>query len=252
MSTQKENIKVAIVTGASSGLGKAIALKLNQNGWSLIVHGRNARRLDSVVNEMSSPDQVVAIAGEVNDKQQRQQIVETALEKFGRIDALVNNAGVFSPKPFLEVTEADLDVYLSTNLKGTFFLSQAVLPTMLSQKDGSILNLGSVLVEHALGGVPTTAPITIKGGIHSFTRQLAAEYGKDNIRVNTLAPGIIRSPMHQANGVEDDSMAGLHLLNRIGEANEIASIALEILENKFINGTTINVDGGHVAGHNLA
>ena len=115
---------------------------------------------------------------------------------------------------------------------------------------GSVINVGTVLVDHAIGGVPATAPISSKGAIHALTGQLAAEFGPRNIRFNTIAPGIIRSPMHARNGIEDtDSLGGLHLLARVGEPSEIANAALMLAESDFITGTVINVDGGHVAGH---
>ncbi len=246
-----ETERVAIVTGASSGLGSAIALKLNKAGWSLAIHGRDHARLQNVKEQMAASSNVLAITGDLSVQSDRRSLVTEAIRQFGRIDALVNNAGVFSPKPFMEVTESDLDKYMDTNLKSTYFLTQAVLPVMIEQQGGSILNLGSVMVDHALGGVPASAPMSSKGAIHAFSRQIAAEFGKYNIRANTLAPGIIRSPMHKANGFEDDSMAGLHLLNRIGEPEEVAKMVTQIIENGFVSGTTINLDGGHVAGHHI-
>ncbi len=163
---------------------------------------------------------------------------------------LINNAGVFAPKPFLEVEETDLDHFWNVNLKGTYFTSQAVIPQMKRQQNGSIINIGTVLVDHALDGFPATAPITSKGAIHSLTRQLAAEFGKENITVNTIAPGIIRSPLQDKIGVQDaDSLAGLHLLNRIGETHEIAEAAYYIASASFVTGETINVAGGHTIGH---
>ena len=121
---------------------------------------------------------------------------------------------------------------------------------MIKQQNGAIINIGTVLVEHAIDGFPATAPLTSKGAIHSLTRQLAAEFGKKNIKVNTIAPGIIRSPLQGKIGIEKpDSLAGLHLLNRIGEANEIAEAAYYLATSNFITGETINVAGGHTIGH---
>ena len=162
----------------------------------------------------------------------------------------MNNAGVFEPRPFLEVDENHLDRFLNVNLKGTFFLTQAAIPHFKENGGGSVINIGTVLVDHAIAGVPTTAPIVSKGAIHALTGQLAAEFGKENIRVNTIAPGIIRTPIHARNGIEDaDSLAGLHLLDRIGEPEEIANAALLLAESEFVTGTIFKVDGGHVAGH---
>ena len=156
--------------------------------------------------------------------------------------------GIYENKPFLEVTEEYLDKFLTTNLKGTFFTTQSVIPQMQKQKDGVIINIGTPLVYHAIAQSPSTAPISSKGAIHALTLQLAAEFGKDNTRVNVVAPGLIRTPMH------DESIynnAGIHLINRIGEPQEIAQMVHAIAKNTFISGAIINADGGMGAGHNL-
>jgi NAD(P)-dependent dehydrogenase (short-subunit alcohol dehydrogenase family) len=124
---------------------------------------------------------------------------------------------------------------------------------MVQEGGGSIINIGTVLVDHAIAGFPATAPISSKGGIHALTRQLSAEFGKHNIRVNTISPGIIRSPLQAKIGVENaDSLASLHLLNKIGESVDIAEMAYFLATSTFITGETFNVDGGHVAGHQFA
>jgi len=146
------------------------------------------------------------------------------------------------------VDEAYLDRFLSTNLKGTYFTTQAFIPQMLKQHDGVVINIGTPMVNFAFGGVPATAPISSKGAIHALTLQLAAEFGKHNIRINTIAAGVIRTPMH---GEDGDKSAGLHLVNRIGEVEDIAQMAYAIAKSNFINGAIINVDGGMGAGHNL-
>ena len=179
-------------------------------------------------------------------------MVDAALEKFGRVDVLVNNDGVFATMHFLEVEESDLDRFLSINFKGTYFTSQAAIAAMQAQGGGAVINVSSVLVNHAIGGVPATAPISVKGAIHALTVQLAAEFAKDNIRVNTVAPGIVRTPMHQRNGVENaDALAGLHLLDRVGEAGEVADVILHLAAAKFTTGAIYPLDGGHTAGHHF-
>ena len=160
----------------------------------------------------------------------------------------LNNAGIFETKPFLEVDEAYLDRFLNTNLKGTYFTTQAVIPQMLKQHDGVVINIGTPLVNRGFGGVPITAQMASKGAINALTIQLAAEFGKDNIRVNTIAPGTIRTPMHGENA---DEAAGLHLLNRVGEVEDIAEMVYTVAKSNFITGAIINVDGGIAAGHNL-
>ena len=244
-----EQSKTTIITGASSGIGLATARAFLARGFNVVMNGSNPDRLATAYESVGKPDAALTVVGDVGKPADRARLVDAALSRFDRIDVLVNNAGLFSPRPFLDVDEEYLDRFLTTNLKGTFFLSQAVIPHLRAAGGGAIVNIGTVLVDHALGGVPATAAVASKGAIHALTVQLAAEFGKDNIRVNTIAPGIIRTPIHARNGIEDsDSLAGLHLLDRIGEPQEIAEVALQLATNGFISGATINVDGGHAAG----
>jgi NAD(P)-dependent dehydrogenase (short-subunit alcohol dehydrogenase family) len=142
--------------------------------------------------------------------------------------------------------------YVVMNLKGTYFTSQAAIREMLKTGGGSIINIGTVLVDHAISAFPASAPVSSKGAIHALTRQLAAEFGKHNIRVNTISPGIIRTPLQGKIGVQDaDTLGALHLLNRIGEPDDIAMLAYTVATSTFITGETINVDGGHIAGHHI-
>lgn len=237
-----------IVTGASSGIGKEIARYFLEKGDNVIINSLTAEKLEEVYRELGAGDHLARLAGNVKDKSTGKQLLSIAIEKFGGVDVLVNNAGIYETKPFLEVDEAYLDRFLDTNLKGTFFTTQAILPQMLKQRGGVVINVGTPLVNHALGGAPSTAPISSKAAIHALTLQLAAEFGKDNIRVNTVAPGVIRTPMH---GDKADQSAGLHLLNRVGEAQDVAQMVYTIAKNNFINGAIINVDGGMAAGHHL-
>ena len=242
--------KTVIITGASTGIGKAIANYFIEKGSNVVMNSSNEENLKNTYQELGSPENAIYFAGDISQQETGQELARLAKEQFGSIDVLINNAGIFGPKPFLDVQEQDLDLYLDVNLKGTYFTSQAVIPEMILQQEGSIINIGTVLVDHAIAGFPATAPITSKGAIHSLTRQLAAEFGKDNIKVNTIAPGIIRSPLQGKMGIEDaDSLSGLHLLNRIGEAQEIAEAAYYLATSDFITGETINVAGGHTVGH---
>lgn len=242
-----------IVTGASTGIGRAIAQLFLERGHNVVLNSANAENLDRTFRELGQSKRAVAVPGDIGRGEVGQQLVATALERFGRLDTLVNNAGIFVPKPFLDVDEADLDRFLTTNLKGTFFTTQAAIRAMLKTGGGSVINIGTVLVDHAIAGFPATAPIVSKGGIHALTRQLAAEFGAQNIRVNTIAPGIIRSPLQRKIAVANaDALAGLHLLNRIGEPADVAETAYLLATNQFITGETLNVDGGHVAGHKFA
>lgn len=237
-----------IVTGASSGIGKEIARYFLQQGDNVVINAVTPDKLLQAFNDLGAGDNLAMLAGNVSDKKTGEQLVSLALERFGTVDVLVNNAGIFETKPFLEVDNAYLDRFLTTNLKGTFFTTQAVIPQMLKQHDGVVINIGTPLVNKGIGGVPATAPISSKGAIHALTIQLAAEFGRDNIRVNTVAPGTIRTPMH---GDSVDDSAGLHLINRVGEAEEVAKMVYTVAKSNFITGAIINVDGGMAAGYNL-
>jgi NAD(P)-dependent dehydrogenase (short-subunit alcohol dehydrogenase family) len=237
-----------IVTGAASGIGKGIAKYFLDRGDNVVINSLTPSALESAYNEFGAGDNVAMFAGDVSKKQTGEELVKIALEKFGSVDVLVNNAGIFDSKPFLEVDEAYLDKFLTTNLKGTYFTTQSVIPQMLKQQDGVVINIGTPLVNHGLGGWPASAPVSSKGAIHALTIQLAAEFGKQNIRINTVAPGVIRTPMH---GDKSDQSAGLHLVNRVGEVDDVAEMVYTVAKSSFITGAIINVDGGKGAGHNL-
>ncbi|MBS1523867.1 MAG: SDR family NAD(P)-dependent oxidoreductase [Bacteroidetes bacterium] len=240
--------QTVIVTGASSGIGKEVARYFLEKGDNVVINSSTTEKLEKVYNELGRGENLAMVAGNVSDKSTGEKLVATAVEKFGSADVLVNNAGIFDTKPFLKVDEAYLDKFLDTNLKGTFFTTQAVIPQMLKQHDGVVINIGTPLVNRGLGGVPITAQMASKGAINALTIQLAAEFGKQNIRVNTVAPGTIRTPMHGDNA---DQTAGLHLLNRVGEVEDIAEMVYTVAKSNFITGAIINVDGGIAAGHNL-
>ncbi|MEI7488517.1 MAG: SDR family oxidoreductase [Chryseobacterium sp.] len=240
--------QTVIVTGASSGIGLEIARYFLNRGDNVVINSQTESKLQQVYNELGAGENLAMVAGSVADKAVGEKLAKTAIERFGSIDILVNNAGIYENKPFLEVTEDYLDKFLNTNLKGTFFTTQSVIPQMQQQKDGVIINIGTPLVYHAIAQSPSTAPISSKGAIHALTLQLAAEFGKDNIRVNVVAPGLIRTPMHDES---IDNNAGIHLINRIGEPEEVAQMVHAIAKNTFISGAIINVDGGMGAGHQL-
>lgn len=243
-----------IITGASTGIGRTTAKTFIDKGYNVVINSANEQNLNDAYEYFGRPANVILIVGDISKKETGLRLAQAAIENFGSVDVLVNNAGVFEPKPFLEVEETDLDRFYNINLKGTYLTTQAVIKEMVSKGNGgSIINIGTVLTEHAIAGFPATAPLTSKGGIHALSKQLAAEFAKDNIRVNTIAPGIIRSPLQGKIGVDDaDGLAGLHLLGRIGEPEHIAVAAHYLAENDFVTGDVLNVDGGHVAGHMFA
>ncbi|WP_184622347.1 SDR family NAD(P)-dependent oxidoreductase [Pedobacter cryoconitis] len=242
------NKQTIIITGASSGIGKELARHFLEKGDNVVINSANPEKLENAFYELGAGDNLEMVSGNISNKHTGEQLVARAIEKFGSADVLINNAGIFETRPFLEVDEAYLDKFLNTNLKGTYFTTQAVIPQMLKQKSGVVINIGTPIVNHAFGGAPATAPLASKGAIHALTIQLAAEFGRFNIRVNTIAPGVIRTPMH---GNSADQSAGMHLLNRVGEVQDIAQVVYTVAKSNFITGAIINVDGGMAAGHNL-
>ena len=237
-----------IITGASSGIGKEVARYFLEKGDNVVINSSTAEKLEQVYRELGAGPNLARVAGDVSDPQTGEKLVSMAIEKFGAADVLVNNAGIFETRPFLEVDEAYLDRFLDTNLKGTFFTTQAVIPQMLKQGDGVVINIGTPLVNRSFGGIPISAPMTSKGAIHALTIQLAAEFGRNNIRVNTIAPGTIRTPMQ---GDAANESAALHLVNRVGESADVAEMVYTVAKSNFITGAIFNVDGGLAAGYNL-
>ncbi|CAM2064967.1 SDR family oxidoreductase [Sulfidibacter corallicola] len=239
------NIKTVLITGASQGMGLDIARGFFAKGSNLVLNARNRALLEAEAERLGAPDRIAIVAGDIGDAAVGREMVRVAVARFGSVDVLVNNAGIFGPKPFLEVTEDDLQRYWRTNLKGTYFTSQAAVRQMMRQEGGSIINIGTVLIDHAMVGLPVTAPMTSKGAIHGLTVNLAAEVAPHNIRVNTVAPGIVRTPLHDPAQV--DGLAGIHPLNRIGESGDITEAVLFLAENNFTTGVILPVDGGYVA-----
>jgi NAD(P)-dependent dehydrogenase (short-subunit alcohol dehydrogenase family) len=245
--------QTVIVTGASSGIGLGIARHFLAHGDNVVISGQDRLRLEASFHELGSPDRLAMLAGDISDKCTGKAIVSLAMQRFGSVDALVNNAGIYGAKAFLEVEEADLDRFLSVNLKGTWFTTQAAIRQMLLQESGgSIINIGASRTEHGIAGGQVSAAMASKGAIHTLTIQLAAEFGANNIRVNTIAPGVIDTSLHAKAGALDvDTVAPLQLLRRVGQVSDIAETVYHVVKSGFMTGTTINVDGGFAAGCNL-
>ncbi len=239
-------INTALVTGSSSGIGLDVARAFLERGTSVVLNGRNADKLATVARELGHPERVAAVPGNIGDPDTGEAMIQVALERFGSVDVLVNNAGTFGAKPFIEVTEADLDGYLNGNLKGTYLTTQAIVRQMLKEGGGCIINIGTVLVDHAMSGLPASAALVSKGGIHALTISLAAELAPHNIRVNAVAPGVIRTPIY--GDADVNSFGSVALLNRVGEVSETTEAVMYLATANFTTGHILRVDGGYVTG----
>ncbi len=247
MSTETRTV---LITGGSSGIGLDAARAFHAQGANVVINGRNPEKLAAAAATFDDTSRVATVSGDVGVKKTGQEMVRTAVKRFGSVDVLINNAGIFESKPFLDYTEADLDRHLSGNLKGAFFTSQAAVEQMRNQGGGVIINVGTVLVDHSMAGLPDSAPLASKGGIHALTTNLASELARDKIRVNTIAPGVIRTPLY--GDIDVDAFGGIALRNRVGEVRDTTQAILYLADADFVTGATLNVDGGYVAGRPAA
>ncbi|HTK00418.1 MAG TPA: SDR family oxidoreductase [Bordetella sp.] len=230
--------KVAIITGASQGIGAGIVQAYRDQGYAVIANSRNIKA--------GSDDGVIAVPGNIGDRAVAQQVVATAIERFGRVDTLINNAGIFISKPFTEYTVDDFNNVLDVNLGGFFHITQLALAQMLKRNQGHIVQITTTMVEQPLANVPAGLASLTKGGLAAITRGLAIEYATQGIRVNAVAPGIIKTPMHAPE--THDFLGKLHPVGRMGEIQDIVDAVLYLERAGFVTGETINVDGGQHAG----
>jgi len=234
--------KTAIVTGASQGMGAGIVEAFLNRGYSVVANSRNISKAHS----FAASANLALVDGDIGDPRTAAKVVNTAVAKFGRIDVLVNNAGIFIPKPFTEYTTEDFELLVSTTLAGFLYVSQLSVKQMLQQKSGSIVNISTTLVDQPVAGVGAAVQIMMKGALNAVTRALAVEYAKDGIRVNTIAPGAINTPMHKPETYE--FLKGLHPIARMGEIKEIVDAVLFLTDATFTTGEILHVDGGAHAG----
>ncbi|HEY3630432.1 MAG TPA: SDR family oxidoreductase [Jatrophihabitantaceae bacterium] len=231
--------KVAVITGASRGIGAGLVTAYRKLGYSVVATSRSIDRTDD-------PD-VLAVSGDLSRPGTGADVVEQALNRFGRIDTLVNDAGVFIAKPFTDYTDEDYENVIGVNLRGFFDISRSAVAAMLANGGGHLVNVSTSLVEHANSQVPSALASLTKGGLTAVTRSLAIEYAARGIRVNTVALGIIRTPMHAAE--THDALAGLHPLGRMGEIDDVVDAIAFLEQAPFVTGEILHVDGGQSAGH---
>jgi NAD(P)-dependent dehydrogenase (short-subunit alcohol dehydrogenase family) len=236
------NIKVAVVTGASSGIGLHITKRLVSHEYAVVATSRTA----STRGVLAPSPRLVVIDGDVGDPDTAEQVVLAALTRFGRLDLLVNCAGTFVAKPFTEYTRDDFTSLVRTNLEGFFNMTQAALRPMANAGSGHIVNIGTSLASQPIAGVPSALPVLIKGGIEAATRSLAIEYAARGLRVNTIAAGIIDTPMHASDN--HSFLRGLSPAGRIGTTKEIGDAVMYLESAPFVSGEILHVDGGAHAG----
>jgi NAD(P)-dependent dehydrogenase (short-subunit alcohol dehydrogenase family) len=236
MSTQK----VAIITGASQGIGAALVPAYRKLGYSVVATSRSI--------DASDDPEVLTVRADVSQPGDGTRVVEEALARFGRVDTLVNNAGVFVAKPFTDYTDDDFATVAGTNLRGFFEISRSAVKAMLAQGGGGhVVNMSTSLVDHALSQVPAALAALTKGGLTAVTKSLAIEYATRDIRVNAIALGVIRTPMHAPE--THDFLAALHPVGRLGEIDEVVDAVTFLEQARFVTGEVLHVDGGQSAGH---
>lgn len=236
-----ENL-VAIVTGASSGIGLGITQALLEHSYRVVGTSRSITKSKEL---KSSPD-LALVDGDVSKKETAVRVAETAVKNFGRIDLLVNNAGIFIPKAFTDYTEDDYNLVMNTNVASFFFMTQQVIPQMKKQNSGHVVGLSAVLAEQPSASVPALMAILSKSPLPAAGKALALEYAASNIRFNTISPGVINTPMHA--GENHEVLAKFHPLARLGEISDIVDAVLYLQKATFVTGENIRVDGGLHAG----
>ncbi|MFG0845283.1 MULTISPECIES: SDR family NAD(P)-dependent oxidoreductase [Pseudomonas] len=231
--------KVIIVTGASQGIGAGVVNGFRALGHKVVATSRS-------IQPSTDPD-ILTVAGDIADPATAERVVRDAVARFGRIDTLVNNAGIFVAKPFTSYTKEDYAQVVATNMSGFFYISQLAIAEMVKRGSGHVVSVTTSLVDHAIDGVPSVMASLTKGGINAATKSIAIEFAKRGIRANAVSPGIIKTPMHGAE--THDALGKLHPVGHMGEINDIVQAILYLDSASFVTGEILHVDGGQSAGH---
>jgi NAD(P)-dependent dehydrogenase (short-subunit alcohol dehydrogenase family) len=231
--------KVAVITGASQGFGAALVTAYRKLGYAVVATSRTITP--------SGDRDVLTVQGDIADPATAERVIAAATERFGRVDTLVNNAGIFLAKPFTEYTREDYDAAIGVNLTGFFRITQLAIDEMLRQGGGHVVQITTSLVDSAIAGVPSVLASLTKGGLQSATKSLAIEYATRNVRSNAVSPGIMKTPMHPVE--HHAALAALHPVGRMGEISDVVDAVLYLENAPFITGEVLHVDGGQSAGH---
>lgn len=235
MSTQQ---KVVIITGASQGIGAELVRAYRDRHYRVVATSRS-------IQPSADPD-ILAVPGDIADPETAERVVREALARFGRIDALVNNAGIFTAKPFIDFTPEDYAQNMGVNVAGFFHITQRAAAEMLKQGSGHIVSITTSIVDQPMAGVPAALASLTKGGLNAVTKSLAIEFAQSGVRVNAVAPGIIKTPMHPAE--THAALSTLHPVGRMGEIRDIVDAVLYLETASFVTGEILHVDGGQNAG----
>jgi NAD(P)-dependent dehydrogenase (short-subunit alcohol dehydrogenase family) len=251
------HIKSVIVTGGGSGIGKKVAQRFVEEGANVLINGRSEKKLAKAAKEIDFTGSKVAIyAGDISKPETASSIVDAATSKFGGVDILINNAGIFAPKPFLEATEDEYDNFIDIILKGKFFMAQAAARAMLKRGGGAMVHTGSLWALQAIGATPSAAYSAANAGVHQLVKNLAIELAGDNIRVNAVAPAVVETPVYNT-FMSDEQVAqtlpgfnAFHPLGRNGQPIDVAEAILFLASSRasWITGVVLPVDGGVMAG----
>jgi NAD(P)-dependent dehydrogenase (short-subunit alcohol dehydrogenase family) len=235
--SQHTTTRVALITGASQGIGAGLLERYRKLGYAVVANSRSITPSDDPM--------VLTVPGDISQPGVGRAVVDAALDRFGRIDTVVNNAGIFVAKPFTEYTDADFDAVTGVNLRGFFEVSRAALAAM--GEGGHLVNISTSLVDQANSQAPSALASLTKGGLNAATRSLAVEYARRGIRVNAVALGVIRTPMHDPSSYE--ALATLNPTGRLGEIDDAVDAVIYLENAPFVTGEILHVDGGQSAGH---
>ena len=238
--------KTVVVTGASSGIGLGLAEAFLREGYNVVGAARTAQRLQAAADHLKAGDRFLGVAGDVGAPETARDAFAKAIARYGQVDVLVNNAGIFAVKPFVDFTPLEVEEQIATNLKGVLYPSQEAARHMSQRKGGKIINITASLAIQPHGGVPALLAVALKGGINQATRALALELAPHGVTVNAVAPGVVDTPMHAAETHE--ALRSLHPLKRIATVDEVAAAVLYLAKADYVTGTVLPVDGGFSAG----